>query len=307
MLEYVEIKNGDKKLKIELNKPENSGFVIKSITGLGPANANINITKVANSDISLFNSARIDKRNITLEIMPYTLGREESIETLRQRLYEYFPTKKDITLYFKTENRYVYIDGYVESHEANIFSEEETLNISVVCSDPFFYDVDSDGDKQVFGGTIKEFKFPFSNQSITEKKIVFGHIAPHTEYSFNYPGEYETGFMVTMSFRSGATDPVIYDLKHSKILKILSDVIEEICEAPIRAGDVIYINTIPSKKAITLKKSDGYFYNILDAMDIEVSDWLTIVPGSNGFAIGATTGAQNIETEFRYAVSYGGV
>ena len=56
---------GDR-IKLELGKPDVSGFLIKSITGLGPAKANVNTTEVSTNDGSLFNSARLSQRNIVL-------------------------------------------------------------------------------------------------------------------------------------------------------------------------------------------------------------------------------------------------
>mgnify|MGYP001033110678 FL=1 len=37
-------------LKLELAQPEKSGFIIKEITGLGPATANINVTDLSTND-----------------------------------------------------------------------------------------------------------------------------------------------------------------------------------------------------------------------------------------------------------------
>ena len=51
-------------IKLTLREPALSGFLIKSVTGLGPVKANINTTEVATNDGSKFNSARLTQRNI---------------------------------------------------------------------------------------------------------------------------------------------------------------------------------------------------------------------------------------------------
>ena len=56
-------------LKMELGRPELSGFLIKEITGLGPPKANINSTENSTDDGSVFNSARLDARNIVLTMI----------------------------------------------------------------------------------------------------------------------------------------------------------------------------------------------------------------------------------------------
>lgn len=58
---------GDR-VKLELGKPEVSGFLIKSVTGLGPVKANVNTTEVVTNDGSMFNSARLSQRNIVFQL-----------------------------------------------------------------------------------------------------------------------------------------------------------------------------------------------------------------------------------------------
>ena len=53
-------------IKIELTKPDVSGFVIKYITGLGPVKAEINNTEISTGDGAIYNSARLNSRNIVL-------------------------------------------------------------------------------------------------------------------------------------------------------------------------------------------------------------------------------------------------
>ena len=106
---------GDR-IKLELGKPDVSGFLIKSITGLGPAKANVNTTEVSTNDGSLFNSARLSQRNIVLDMVFINTVYGESIEDLRQKSYKYFPLKKSVELTIETDNRYVKTTGYVESN-----------------------------------------------------------------------------------------------------------------------------------------------------------------------------------------------
>lgn len=54
---------GDR-IKLDLREPEVSGFLIKSVTGLGPVKATVNTTEVVTNDGSMFNSARLSQRNI---------------------------------------------------------------------------------------------------------------------------------------------------------------------------------------------------------------------------------------------------
>lgn len=59
---------GDR-IKLDLREPEVSGFLIKSVTGLGPVKATVNTTEVVTNDGSMFNSARLSQRNIVFQIV----------------------------------------------------------------------------------------------------------------------------------------------------------------------------------------------------------------------------------------------
>ena len=122
-------------IKLDLARPEQSGFVVTSVTGLGSGKANINMTEVATNDGGLFNSSRLPSRNIVISLKYLW---HDSIEDVRQLSYKYFPIKKKLTLLIETDNRQAEIDGYTETNEPTIFSKDEGSDISIVCPNPFF-------------------------------------------------------------------------------------------------------------------------------------------------------------------------
>ena len=133
MIKSVTVTNylGDS-VKLELMRPEKSGFIVKSINGLGPSNASINTTEVSTNDGALFNSARLSKRNIVFKLL-FMNTDTETIEDIRQKTYKYFPMKKGVTLLIETDNRLVSTTGYVETNEPNIFDSKEGSTIYLVC------------------------------------------------------------------------------------------------------------------------------------------------------------------------------
>lgn len=60
----------------------------------------INSTENSTDDGSVFNSARLDARNIVLTMILYPTP---TIEDTRQLSYKYFPIKKPLTLVFETD------------------------------------------------------------------------------------------------------------------------------------------------------------------------------------------------------------
>ena len=94
---------GDR-IKLDLREPEVSGFLIKSVTGLGPVKATVNTTEVVTNDGSMFNSARLSQRNIVFQIVFVDTVYGETIEDVRQKSYKYFPAKKNVEIIIETDN-----------------------------------------------------------------------------------------------------------------------------------------------------------------------------------------------------------
>ena len=296
---------GDR-IKLDLREPEVSGFLIKSITGLGPAKANVNTTEVSTNDGSLFNSARLSQRNIVLDMVFINTVYGESIEDLRQKSYKYFPLKKNVELTIETDNRYVKTTGYVESNEPNIFSSQEGTQISVICPDPYFYSAGEDGNNVTnFYSIDPMFEFPFSNESLDEPLLVFGEIQIKTEGVITYHGDSEIGVMIYIHAIGPATNINIYNTETREVMKINTEKISSLTGKGIVASDDIIINTAKGEKSITLIR-EGVSYNILNCLD-KNTDWFTLAKGDNIFAFTADSGVTNLQFRVENKVIYEGV
>lgn len=296
---------GDR-IKLELGKPDVSGFLIKSITGLGPAKANVNTTEVSTNDGSLFNSARLSQRNIVLDMVFINTVYGESIEDLRQKSYKYFPLKKSVELTVETDNRYVKTTGYVESNEPNIFSSQEGTQISIICPDPYFYSAGEDGNNVTnFYSIDPMFEFPFSNESLDEPLLVFGEIQIKTEGVITYHGDSEIGVMIYIHAIGPATNINIYNTETREVMRINTEKISSLTGKGIVASDDIVINTAKGEKSITLIR-EGVSYNILNCLD-KNTDWFTLAKGDNIFAFTADSGVTNLQFRVENKVIYEGV
>lgn len=296
---------GDR-IKLELGKPDVSGFLIKSITGLGPAKANVNTTEVSTNDGSLFNSARLSQRNIVLDMVFINTVYGESIEDLRQKSYKYFPLKKNVELTIETDNRYVKTTGYVESNEPNIFSPQEGTQISIICPDPYFYSAGEDGNNITnFYSIDPMFEFPFSNESLDEPLLVFGEIQIKTEGVITYHGDSEIGVMIYIHAIGPATNINIYNTETREVMRINTEKISSLTGKGIVASDDIVINTAKGEKSITLIR-EGVSYNILNCLD-KNTDWFTLAKGDNIFAFTADSGVTNLQFRVENKVIYEGV
>lgn len=296
---------GDR-IRLELRKPENTGFLIKSITGLGPVKANVNTTEVATNDGSMFNSARLSQRNIVIRMAFVNTVYGEDIEEVRQKSYKYFPIKKNVELIIETDNRYVRTKGYIESNEPDIFSKQEGSQISIICPDPYFYSASEDGNNITdFYSIDPVFEFPFSNESLSDPLLIFGEIQIKTEGVITYHGDSEIGVMIYIHAIGPATNINIYNTETREVMSINTTKLEALTGKGIVASDDIIINTLKGEKNITLVR-EGVSYNILNCLD-KNTDWFTLVKGDNIFAFTAESGVTNLQFRIENKVIYEGV
>lgn len=307
MINSVTVTNhlGESKL-FELRYPERSGFLVQSIEGLGPAKANINTTELSNTDGSIYNSARLNTRNIVLTLKLLSVPETESIkdvESVRLLTYQYFPIKKRIQLQFDLDYRICNIYGYVEANEPNIFSNQETTQISIICPDPYFYSTSAT--RTVLAGIDDLFEFPFSNESLSENLINMGEVITSITQNIVYDGDSEIGINVFIHALGEVTGLSIYNLTSGESIVIDDTRLNTLTGFGIIAGDDIYISTVKGNKYVRLLRG-GVFINIINCLDIS-SAWLDLSKGINTFAFDALTGRSYLEVSIENNTIYEGV
>lgn len=182
--------DGGEELFIDLFDPSTSGMYVKTVGGIGPVKADIGVSDYAALDGGIYTGSRTPKRNITL-----TLGFtwDPTIEEVRHRCYMFFRVKSLVRLTFHTDRMDLQAVGYVESNTPNIFSKDESADISVICPDPYFRKV-VNGQPYAeifenFGGVENLFEFPFMNNSLTQNELVFGNQQLGSVREIQYDGE----------------------------------------------------------------------------------------------------------------------
>lgn len=301
MIKAITVTNhNNESLTIDLYHPELSGINIKNIEGLGPTNASINSTEVATIDGGIFTSARQEQRNIviTAGMMPVPL-----IEDSRLKMYKFFPVKKLIHLEFETDRRHVETDGYVESNVPDIFSQDETAQISIICPDPFFYGLGIE--EQAFSGVQPRFEFPFSNESLTEPLLEFGEIRLDTRTVLQYSGDSDTGVLITIHAYNTASGITIWNNDTREHISIDTAKIESLTGYKFGQGDDILISTVKGSKYVQYLHN-GKYMNIISAINKD-ADWFQLTNGDNVFTFTASQGENELLVTFRYRNAYGGI
>lgn len=303
MIKSVTITNyiGDS-LKLELSDPWETGVAIQDITGLGPVKANMNFTKLVTSDGGLFNSARLNNRNIVFKFRVFG-GRSCSVEDSRMILYNLFIVKKQVRLTFETDNRHVYIDGYVESNQPVIFSNKETLQVSVICPDPFFKSMTPF--HAVFHGVEPAFEFEFSNESLEEPQMLMSEIRNSTFRNIYYEGDEETGMKITLDLTGDIKDFILYNIGTNEKIALNDNALEHIVGSRFIAGDTVILSTVNKKKGLKLIRGSRE-YNILNILDKNV-DWLKLRAGNNIFAYTVSEGNEHVHISIDNDILYAGI
>lgn len=290
----------NEEIRLQLDDPWGSGFIVKNVTGLGPVKADVIFTEMATNDGGLENSARLETRNIvfTLEFLD-----SPTIEDVRHLSYRFFPIKKRVSVIAETDRGDCRVDGIVESNEPDIFSQNEGCQISILCGDPYFY---STKDQIVnFNGVEPLFEFPFENNSVTEKLIEFGEILNFTERTLVYDGDGNPGMIIRIHFLGTIKNFKFYNVETREYIAINQERIKSIVGSDIQRGDDIEINTNKGVKSIKLIRA-GVKYDILNSLDRPIH-WFYLKKGDNTFAYGCEEGVSNVQLRISNKVLYDGV
>ena len=280
-------------LTLPFNQSQVYRYILKNIRGLGPVKAELNTSKVATKDGIIYNSQRIDARNLVFDIM---LRREKdsTIESSRQSLYGYFPRNVILKFTFYTDNTIVYCTGYVESNEPTMFDETSTQSISVICPNPYFYDIASNTIS--LNGILKSFEFPFENK-LSEQTIEFGTIVKNSTGNIYYTGSQSIGVEIIISFSGDVNGLQIYNANTREKM--------EFNNYMFRNKQELHINSQHGEKSIMLF-DEGNATNILNYLTND-SEFIHLENGDNVFAYKATSGSEHVSMMINNKVIYEGI
>lgn len=267
-----------------------SAYQVYNITGLGPPSAKINTSNVAGLDGAKFNSAKLETRNIVIYIK---LNGE--IEKNRIRLYSYFPTKEWCNFFYKNNSLDVHIEGYVESVEVTPFTDQEELQVSIICPDPYFKALDEIIDD--ISKVSAAFDFPFAINLEDPVPISTLDISKVTDV-YN-ASESSTGVIIEVDVLGAVDKLLIQSVSTGETFQLVYAFV---------ADDRILINTRKSQKSITLVR-DGVEHNIFTAI-VKGSTFFQLSLGDNYFSYTVNDDANDenlVNIVFRHYNVYRGV
>lgn len=290
-------------LTFELSKPENTGVLVRRIDGLGPVKADISSTGYALLDGVRFSGARKGARNIVLDL---ELLSSRPVEQNRIRLYDIFPVKETITFEITNDSGTFTTEGYVESFEPDIFSERESIQVSILCPDPYFYGAEDRGVVLNFDEGYSKFEFPLINDSLTSNLIILGDNVRLKSKEFRYNGTSDTGIDVTANFGKSVNVFWIETQARGNVEKMVFN-FRKLPNVGVRPGDILWLNTNRGKKRAWLRRpSENKTYNVLGAFDV-TGRWLRVKPGVNRIGYGSDINTDSLSVKVSVKRRYAGV
>jgi hypothetical protein len=260
--------------------PNNDPVQIRNIEGLGPVKADLNTTAFATSRGELYQGGRTGKRNIVLTLgLNPDFAIPQDMATLRAILYQYLLPELWVKLRFYSNiNPEVDAEGYVESFEPNIFSEDPEIQVSIICPDPDFVE---------------------SNASLGSGVVDDGTAS----FEFDYPGSVPTGLELQIESAVANTDytgSILVTLISQGVTQVFS-----VDPVTIDALQYFKLSTVRGKKrAQSILVADGTLTNLLPYVST-TSVWPVIMPGTNELHVQASETGQ--AWSLAYFNRYGGL
>lgn len=282
----------------------NNGLFITEIEGLGPPGADLIFTKMVNIDGSVFNTARINGRNIVIKAR---FLNAETIEEARLLSYRFFPLKKPVRFEIETDNRHAYTIGYVEKNEPNIFSDESDVQISIMCEDAYFKDT-NDVSEESFSSIEPLFEFIYENEGF-DLNTEFGNSSGKTVITISNNGDIEVGYTIIFRATGIVENPTINFISTGEALTFdTSEIARMEYGRQFDNGDEIILTMLDrTKSCYFFNSSNGKYVNILNMIDPDFS-WPKLTPGpTNLYHIGADYGEENLRVFIEYQALYEGV
>ena len=264
-------------------------YQVVDIRGLNPPSAQLNTTNIVGLDGALYNSARLNTRELVL-----TIKINGDVEKNRLNLYRYFVTKEWCRFSYKNESLDVFIEGYVENVECDLFTNAETAQISILCPDPYFK---SQEEFSVDASSVSElFTFPFTIE--IDDPVVISELEVSRVTNVYNDTATESGVYIDIEVDANVSDIQIRNTETGEQIEL---------QYAFHTGDRIQINTYKGQKKVLLTRA-GATTNIFPAVQIG-SVFFQLHPGDNLFAYQVDDGAQNqsVFIVFRHRSLYRGV
>lgn len=300
---------------VDLNDGER--YEVISVSGLNPPSASLFTSKSPNRKGLKHNGSTLDERVVIIQIKLHG-----DIEESRNALYEWVEPEQYCKIYYRNGIRNVYCEGYVQNCPIDLFTDNEIVNVEILCGDPHLKDMQ--GIIIEISNILKQFTFPFSIAHTRDISVKSKNL-----YIVNDKDEYreETNVVMhegipfstlkasneTSVFNSGSETGAQFIIRCSEPISSLT--IYDADNPSSRQFDIRYafeigwqiiIDTDASPKTCKAIKPDGTAVNILRYVKGNPT-WFNLKKGNNRFGYIANGGAAAVEMTVVFTNKYLGV
>lgn len=254
-------------------------YILREVTGLTPPEKNLFISDLAR-DGAVYQGRRVGTRNVvfTFDLNPNpSLG--ETVTQLRDKVQKLVMggvgssgAETHIRILLEYENKPPrYTDGWLETFEAGLFTEENLVQLSILCPDPYLH-----------GSEVVISKDP-------------GYIT----MPLNYVGTADTGFEALIQIETNSASKLS--------LAVDEQTMEFDFQGPLQKNSLIEINTTVGEQSTKITTSAGVF-NLLPVLNPR-SRWLRIGPHTSTTSVFGENPGNFVASikQFTYKPSYWGL
>lgn len=265
-------------------------FLLADVDGIYEAKNKVYVSENSMIDGAVYQGSVAEYRNIVLHLT----DTEDYVEN-RDMLNRLFKEKsKGLLIFTEGDSPSRQIEYYVESLDSSGEDPYREHEISLICPDPFFYDIDPSS--EAMASWVSAFTFPFSS---TYAGFTFGYQSNEKIKTIqNDIAEDNIGVVFTISCMGTVVNPSITHIETGDKISIghAGKPFE------IGTGDVVTITTATGNKHVTLTHN---------GVTSEVNHYLTedsvfvqLMRGSNSFGFGADSGLNNLSISISYTFKY---
>ena len=269
-----------------------SPFLLTAVDGMYKVGINVLTSDSNLIDGAIYQGSKIASRNIVL-----TIRDKDSHKDNREFLYRLFkPNSKGVLRYFEN-NDVKRINYYVESVDVTGNYNSRQATVSLICTDPFFYDNEE---------TVKYLaewngQFEFEHQFTSNKEEIGYRSLIKSLNIQNLTPRDDIGLNIEITSIGTAKNLKITHNEQNKTISIGTD--EK--EFNMMAGDVVNIITEKGNKNIILTR-ENVVTNINNYLS-EDSEFIQLGVGDNHIGYDASEGVSNLSFKIAYTFKYNGV
>ena len=269
-------------------------FLLAHIDGIYSTDNIVSVTQNSTIDGGTYQGSVKKVRNIVMTVLdaPANVFNQQN----RDLIYVLFEKGSLGTLYFTENNSTRMIDYYVESVERSNVGTKAIV-ISLVCPDPYFYDINEVVVDMANWVEAFEFEHDFLSvgESLGERSTV------SIVNIMNDSAANDIGMTITLETTGDVTNPSVTKVQGNKTLKVGRQSLPFV----LHDNDVLTITTGTGNKHVYLT-SNGATSEI-NGYITEDSEFIQITRGENTIGFAADAGQSNLTVHIQYRLKYEGV